>query len=147
MRGAAAHVAFGIDNPVRAQLLEHAAVHFILRFSDDHGNAHLLEQHGNDAAGFQVGTDGDDGNVEIGDAQLSERLCIGGVSLNGMRDAALNGVHQIGIDIYGQNVRAVFIELFCDAAAEQAQAQYDKLSVFHVNLLFGGQPIMICASG
>ncbi|MNQ15940.1 hypothetical protein D3C85_289270 [compost metagenome] len=89
----------------------------------------LLQHQRGENAGLEVVADGHEDDVEIGQSQLGDRGLIGGI---GHDDVVAQGCYLAGlalVDIDGQHLGILQLQLFTQCAAEQAEADDGELIV------------------
>ncbi len=94
----------------------------------------LFQYEGGEDAGFQVVTDGDEDDVEVGQPQLGDGGLIGGIRHD---DVVAEGGDLAGlalVDIDSQHLGILPLQLFAQRAAKQAQADDGKLVVHELFL-------------
>ena len=125
VRDALAHPRFGIDDMVRADALEDAAVALGDRLGPDRADAEVDQRHGGEQACLHVGADADHRRAAIADAEALQRGGIGGVGLDDLRQAACHLLHELGRLVDAEHLVAHAHERLRHRAAEAAQSDDD----------------------
>ena len=136
MRDALAHIPLRENNLVRAQLGQHAAVELVEGLHDHALHAHLLEQHGDGAAGLDVLADGDDGHVEVGRADLLQHALVHCVGAHHVGESAAVGLHALHVAIHGEDLHALGVQGGGHGGAEAPQADDQILLFLHIHTPF-----------
>lgn len=100
------------------------------------------KQRGGEDAGFEVGADGDDGAVELVDAQLTQGVLLGGVGPHGVGERTGYGLHHFRVLVDAEDLGVLVDEFQGQGAAEAAQSDDDDgaLRSPRAALLGGGLP-------
>ncbi len=123
------HVPLRVDHLVGTHLLQDLGVELVARLDPDLLHPCLLEDKGGEYAGLEVVTDGDEDDVEVGQAQFGDGGLVGGV---GHDDVVAEGGDLAGlalVDVNRQHLGILALQLFTQRAAKQPQPDDGKLVV------------------
>ncbi len=122
-----AHVAFGEDDPVRADALKDASVRLGDRLGHDLLDAEVDEDARREDARLEVGADGDDGGRELGDPELPHRLLARRVGLDDVGEHAGEVLDDPRVRVDAEHFVAHADERGGEAPAEAAEPDDDEL--------------------